>query len=468
MHGKIAIQKPMRQRLIARIHIVLLFLTVLVGKSIAAEGYFPAWYVTTTYLNVRATDNVNGRKITTLDPGTEIYVHHITSYNWAAIDYNGARAFVSRQYIRYVRDAERPKVSTSTPIKKQNDTNLIALIAEIFGVLLGTAIVCSIIRKAGVILLALASSFMFYAYWIVCIPFYFLNWLQRYLSKPWRIFYKKNTRSDSTNERLRFIYQILKVPLYVLLTPLRAVNAFYYNIIVHCSFELYNYALEILLPTNDKEGADDDFLFFVYIPWRIARYIFWHGSLTLLESAIWTVIDTFVPALTLFHGTSESASVSITNAGRDGHKDYLTGTWNVGAGNFAGNGIYFAPARSTSLHYANGALIVCRVSLGNVLDLGLAPRNIYNQCGYQNATGATKWGLKNGYVTGEWWRGDAHWWEYCMYDWQNRYNYSWRIRPLYVLNLNEKYMQRIPGGMSHWLFREMVIKDIITYFKNLE
>lgn len=52
-----------------------------------------------------------------------------------------------------------------------------------------------------------------------------------------------------------------------------------------------------------------------------------------------------------------------------------------------------------------------------------------------------------------------------MYDWQNRYNYSWRIRPLYVLNLNDKYMQRIPGGMCHWLFRKMVVDDIFTYWK---
>lgn len=45
---------------------------------------------------------------------------------------------------------------------------------------------------------------------------------------------------------------------------------------------------------------------------------------------------------------------------------------------------------------------------------------------FPNAHGVTKWGLDYGYVTGEWWRGDprARWWEYCMYDWKNRYNYS--------------------------------------------
>jgi len=167
--------------------------------------------------------------------------------------------------------------------------------------------------------------------------------------------------------------------------------------------------------------------------------------------------------LTLFHGTDYQASVSITNAGRCGDSDYYTGIWNVGGGNYAGNGIYFAPARSTAIHYSRGSLIVCRVSLGKVLDIGLAPYSIYRQCGYPNATGATDWGLRNGYTTGEWWRGDysANWWEYCMYDWQKRYNFSWRIRPLYVLDINEKRLQRIPGGMCHWLFREMVIKDIL-------
>lgn len=49
-----------------------------------------------------------------------------------------------------------------------------------------------------------------------------------------------------------------------------------------------------------------------------------------------------------------------------------------------------------------------------------------------------------------------------MYDWQNRYNYSWHIRPLYVIDLDDGYIQRIPGGMGHWLFRKLVIKDILT------
>jgi hypothetical protein len=49
-----------------------------------------------------------------------------------------------------------------------------------------------------------------------------------------------------------------------------------------------------------------------------------------------------------------------------------------------------------------------------------------------------------------------------MYDWQNRYNESWRIRPLYVINLSDEIIQRVPGGMVHWLFSKMVFEDMLN------
>ncbi len=440
----------------------LIFVTLLPLSCFAAEGNFPAWYETTTHLNVRASDNVLARRLGTLPPDMQIQVEYLTSNNWAAIQHEGQRGYVSARYIRYVRDVEveTTKPSDSSISHKKGIWSWVFTIGSwIIGFI--------IIRKIAIYVLSLISMLMYRAYWLLCIPFYILNWLQRYLSKPWRLFYKSNNGRDLKNAKLRNTFEWVKVPLYIILTPLRFVNALYFNMVVHCSFEMYNYVIELFLPSNDKEGEDDYIRLFLLLPWRVLKYVVWHGCLTIAESAIWTIIDTFVPALTLFHGTNEQASTTITNAGRNGYSCNLTGVWNVGGGNYAGNGIYFAPARSTALHYARGSLIVCRVSLGKVLDLGLAPWHIYKQCGYPNALGATKWGLQNGYVTGEWWRKDAGWWEYCMYDWQNRYNYSWRIRPLYVLNLSDKYMQRIPGGMCHWLFRKMVATDIITYWKEL-
>ena len=64
------------------------------------------------------------------------------------------------------------------------------------------------------------------------------------------------------------------------------------------------------------------------------------------------------------------------------------------------------------------------------------------------------------YLTGEWWRADGQWWEICLYDRQNRYNESWRIRPIYAIYAHSGIVQRIKGSLAHWLFRRQVIEDI--------
>lgn len=443
--------------------LTILFISISTG-TFAAEGNFPAIYKTTTNLNVRVSPNSGARRIATLAAGTLLQVDYLTTNNWAAIQYSGQRAYVYKRYLVYVKDVKIEK-SQEKKEKAHNGNNYIEKIISFIFTIIFYCIGFFIIKKIAIYILGVASTIIYKLYWIVCIPFYILNWLQRHLSKPWRIFHKGNSGNDERNKKLREIYAILKIPLYIALTPLRFANAFYYNIVIHNHYEMYNYILEVILPSNEKEGADDTLRYIVLAPWRFFRYVVWHGTLTFIESVIWTFIETIVPSLTLFHGTDESSGINITSAGRDGYNNRYTGIWNVGGGNFAGNGIYFAPARSTAVHYSAGILIVCRVSLGSVLDLGLAPRRIYNQCGHANAIGATEWGLNNGYVTGEWWRKDCRWWEYCMYDWQNRYNYSWRIRPLYILNIDDKCVQRVPGGMHHWLFRMLVIEDICTYLK---
>ena len=440
------------------LHLIIIVLLFPLTCS-AAEGDFPAIYETTTRLNVRSSASTRASKITTLAPNTRIQVEYITSNGWAAIKYNNRERYVSAKYIRYLKSAvpETPAAVEPMAASSRKGFSILSAIPWV----VGFAAVCFF----SLIILRLFITVAYKVYWLASLPFYILNWIQRYASKPWRIFYKNNNGRDTRNSELRDIYEWVKIPLYIILTPLRFVNAFYYNMMVHCSFEMLNYISEVLVPNNPKEGKGNIIMWVTLMPWRILKYPLWHGSLTFAESAIWTMVDTVVPALTLYHGTSEQASATITGAGRDGYSCCLTGIWNVGGGNFAGNGIYFAPARNTAMHYSKGSLIVCRVSLGKVLDLGLAPWHVYRQCGNANALGATRWGLQNGFVTGEWWRKDAGWWEYCTYDWQNRYNYSWRIRPLYVLNLDDKCLQLISGGMCHWLFRKLVVKDIGTYLE---
>ena len=445
--------------------LLLVWLFFWVLPMLAQLVQLPAWYRSSVRLNIRSYPNTYSSVVTTVNPGTRLKVVAFTTDNWAKIDYSGRTVYAYGRYLEYVGSVERPvakPVQTSSHSNRSSSSSdwswLWTVILSMAGIL--------ILRKVLVFVLGFFSVLIYKLYRLLSFPFYVLNALQRHLSKPWRIFFKQNGGNDRENEEYRTFFEYAKIPFYIILTPLRFVNAFYYNIIVHCLFEGFYYLCEVIVPISSKEGADSLGEWILWLPWRIVKYPIYHGSLTLVESGIWTIIDTFVPALTLYHGTDFNASSYITSSpNRNCIAGWGVGVWNVGGGNFAGNGIYFAPSQSTALHYSSGSLIVARVSLGRVLDLGMAPWRIYNQCGHPNAIGATDWGLKNGYVTGEWWRGDSKWWEYCMYDWQNRYNYSFRIRPLYVLNLSDEAIQRIPGGMTHWLFRTMVIKDILTYFE---
>lgn len=99
--------------------------------------------------------------------------------------------------------------------------------------------------------------------------------------------------------------------------------------------------------------------------------------------------------------------------------------------------------------------IAARVSLGRIINYSLTPHEVYRQTGYGgNHSLLNSYGMKRGYTTGEWWNGGGGYWEYCMFDWQKKYNYPWRIRPLYIFNCNYNNIQHIPGGMAHWSFRK--------------
>lgn len=437
--------------------LLVLMMCMLIGILPArGEDKFPAVCMTTANLNVREYASTNSYKLETFPTGTKVKVQRITNDGWAVIDYNGGTAYCYAQYLMYWEPIE-----TAPPVKPQRDSSGSSSVLSYVLYLVVICIVLAILRKVLVTILGLISIFFYKLYRLISFPFFCLNWLQRRLARPWMQNYKRNYRSDYKNAELREQLGYWAIPIYILLMPLRFVNALYYNMVVHCSFEMFNYIVEVIVPEGRREGSDNFLLWLVLIPWRIVKYVIWHGALTVIESGVWTAVDTFVPALTVYHGTTCAAAEGICQGpGRVGAKNWLSAVWNVGGGNYAGNGIYFAPVKSTALHYSSGSMIVCRVSFGKTLDLGLAPRWVYDQCGKPNALGVTKWGLDNGYVTGEWWRGDAGWWEYCMYDWQNRYNASWRIRPLYVLNIHDECMQRIPGGMYHWLFNSMVIKDL--------
>jgi hypothetical protein len=453
----------------------------------AQQVSFPCYATATTTLNVRQGPRQSAKRIGKLSPGDRVIVERMANDKWGQIQYSryNLTAYIHMDYVRLspipAPSPASTSVSPSSSSWFEGESLLIILFKVALYIILIYFVLCILAFMIHVVVecSTIVVNLLYYGAILVNIPFRILNWLQRFLAKPWRIYIKRNRFSDSTNRALRLASRILKVPLYVALFPLRFVLACYYNLVIHCSYEWINYLLEVVNPERYEEGGDDWWTWTYMLPVRVVKYLCWHGTLTIVESLIWTAVDTFLPALTLYHGTDdEAAQYILSSPDRSGLNGWGVSHWMVGDGNFAGNGIYFAPMFSTAHHYGlsrrvqsrftkEEVIILCRVTLGRTLDLGLAPWRVSSACGYSDATIATQWGLNHGYVTGEWWRADKGWWEYCMYDWQNRYNYSWRIRPIYAMPQDGKLIQRIPGGMHHWLFRRVVWEDILQSLEEL-
>lgn len=279
---------------------------------------------------------------------------------------------------------------------------------------------------------------------------YFLNQLQYFLMRPWRYWYTR------PSERAHYWWNLLFIPLllpittvlYFLSAPLRFVNALVYNLLLYNIATIYDRLAEIIVPKRGvirfRYGADYWLTWIIGFPWRFFK----HGTvilLAILESLAMTIWDTIFPALTLYHGTSGDAGVSISQKGK----------WKVGEGNFAGSGLYFAIDKSTAEHYARWGLdpiiIKARVTLGFSFPLACAPANIRQALYGRNGDKITRWGRKNGIKSVEWWRHDTGWWEYALLYPRGKYIDTWRIRIIYIESKTKGRIKRIWGGKSLWM-----------------
>jgi len=200
--------------------------------------------------------------------------------------------------------------------------------------------------------------------------------------------------------------------------------------------------------------------------WRLLKYPVYHWSLTVVESVLWTVADIFIPARTLYHGTDKAACNAITgdperNKFRKKTSQWSTGTFLASTHpecTWAGRGVYFAINRKLALGYSDRASVTWNDSV--MIACRVTPHRVYMQAGRGgNHDEINKFGDRYKYTTGEWYN-NRHQWEYCLFDWQNRYNHPWRIRPIYVINTKTFRVQHINGGVQHWLFDKAVLNDI--------
>jgi hypothetical protein len=283
--------------------------------------------------------------------------------------------------------------------------------------------------------------------WMSRYPFLLLNWIQWILYNPLR-----DTWTNHLNSKSAWMYAFLRITLiapiwwlsvHVLLTPLRLINAIYFNIILYWSIVFCDSLSELFQPRLKYGRTRGIQAWLRYFPVRLYN-VFKRNGAALFEGILMTGVDTVLPTFTMYHGTSfKGIATNIAQEGR----------WYVGGGDYAGCGIYFGFFRKTAEHYAQGddrALICARVTIFPCRNSATLPRRLRKKIG-SDGTGISK-GLPFPYKSIEHWRNHsyAQWFEYCLVQPGLAGNYvrTWRARPICVLK--NGLPKRIWGGLSLW------------------
>ena len=505
------------------------------GDRAITESVYPARCQVNANLNVRSGPSKRYSKIGLLQKYDYITVQSITGPNsdlWGAIDYGDKQGYVSMRYVTYIEPAPTAQALSHSKKNKSAISKFFAGVRTLFSWILwiivtilalyllqyiiALAIYAGMFAGAGALLFLLFGGsgetgaivglmvaatvggcllilrmdidlpdinlggiirvIFLGAYYIISFPIYFLNRLEHFLVSPWRYFFKENWPSDISKPIWRVVTEVITVVMYIATTPLRLANAIIYNIFIHCITGIYDLLLEVLSPSDYKEGGNGFWRWLCMLPWRFLKYAVWHVFLLLLESAIWTIMDIFIPSRTFYHGTNLNAGNAITSDPHRNHylrntSEWTSGTFLASSDNncsWAGKGVYFAIQRRLALAYSgnnrsgiggDAVMIACRVSMGRVISYSLMPDYVYHQAGGGGKHGEiNKFADSHGYTMGEWYNSGV--WEYCLFDWQNRYNHPWRIRPIYMLNLRTGRAQHVTGGMQHWLFDKGVLTSL--------
>lgn len=317
--------------------------------------------------------------------------------------------------------------------------------------------VIDIITRAA---LALATVLIFgpVAFWVLDPLFSLLNHLQYVAQRPYRPLLRRPDRA------LRSLYVILlpvrlaaAVILHTCALPLRLLNALYYDLWILNLASVRDALGEVLLPRRGTARRLKGSAYLSHWITTFPRRLVTNLGLVLwglLDGVGMVFVDLVCPTLTMYHGTSFSSAVNITQPG----------TWVVGSGNFAGTGVYFTMQRSVAEHYASGGVVICaRVTLGHNYPLSCAPRSIRDAVG-RDGDRITNWGLEHHITSVEHWRdGNGGWWEYCLL--RRRHapqERIWRIRPLYVARVGRRFPERIWGGKHIWLRDDGAVRVVLA------
>lgn len=303
----------------------------------------------------------------------------------------------------------------------------------------------------GVVALLIAVFLLRNVVWMVRYPFFFLNWIQWILYNPIRDWWrhpKLGTANLSFNLLMwSLVSPVWWIAMHIALTPMRLINALYFNIILYWTVIFCDSISELIQPKRERyrnlKGLQYIGSWTMGFPKRLWR-VFSRNGLSLIEGILMTGVDIVLPTYTMYHGTSfKGIATNIATEGR----------WYVGGGDHAGSGIYFGFFKKTAEHYASGddhAIIVARVTLFPCRNSSTLPYHLRRKIGNDGV--AITHGVGFPWKAIEHWRDHsyAQWFEYCLIqpDKAGQYVRTWRARPICVLK--NHIPSRIWGGLSLW------------------
>jgi hypothetical protein len=152
----------------------------------------PCIGTTKTRLNIRTGPSVYYNKITTLPAGTEVTVVERRNEEWVKVEWDGKSGYANMKYMTYTPVA-KPRTATKNKGSSSWDFSLWGIIVFCLKAYLTIIVIAAAIWLLKVVLKGVAVAFVIAAavFYMTSWPFWWLNSLQRKLSRPWAWFLKR-------------------------------------------------------------------------------------------------------------------------------------------------------------------------------------------------------------------------------------------------------------------------------------
>lgn len=278
--------------------------------------------------------------------------------------------------------------------------------------------------------------------WRIRRPFLWTNQAQWFMITPYRHWLRDPRTRWPHRLYLAFfpLVAAYRLVAYVLLTPLRLLNAVYFDLLLFWSVSLRDGIADLVHPLYEERGFQYTLRWLYLLPWRLLQFILKYST-AILQGLAMAALDLLWPTLTLFHGTGSAEAKTIARSGE----------WYAGTGNYVGTGLYFGLRERVGRHYARlkrePLVIIARVTLAPCRLVATLPDALRRQIGRDGD--AISRGLPRPWVSVEHWRHDRRWYEFClMQPSQFDPTKPWRVRP--ICTVGKSGPERLPGGLAAW------------------